>query len=222
MKKQIKLLFGLLLFCCTLIYAQPSDAKTYKIVAYSLDKISTVEEVPEYLTLQVPSQTIAGTDLLLENDSLLRVKVTEINKAKRGKRNGFIVTKLVAYSIPSLNNKAIDVTDKEIELKIKKYSKTDFKGIAQSAATSVISHIVGIPFLNQGVAAVKGAAKPLEGQSRIKSAGISLYESTPFSYFKKGEDLNVKAGEKLTISFKSAEPEDNNETNYEYTSVETN
>lgn len=193
---------------------QPSEAKTYKMIAYSLDKISTTKDIQEYITLKVPAQTISG-NIHLENESMLRVKITHIEPAKRGKRNGYIITKLIAYSIPSQDNKAIDVSDKEIELKIKKYSKTDFKGLATSAATSVVSHVVGIPFLNQGVAAVKGAVNPNEGQSRIKSAGVNLYESTPFSYVKRGEDLNVSIGDKLTLSFKTDEPED--EPNYEYT-----
>ena len=55
-------------------------------------------------------------------------------------------------------------------------------------------------------------------KSYDKSAGVNLYQSTPFSYVQKGEDLNVDIGEKLTLSFKTDEPED--EPNYEYTQQE--
>ena len=215
MLKKLKLFIMPLFLGIIFFTVQPSEAKTYKMVAFSLDKISTTEDMPKYVTLKVPAQTIAGANVHLENESMLRVKITEIQPAKRGKRNGYVMTKLVAYSVPSKDNKAIDVADKEIELKLKKYSETDFKGLATTAATTVVSHVVGIPFLNQGVAAVKGAVKPNEGQSRIKSAGVNLYESTPFAYLKKGQELNVAIGEKLTLSFKTDETEE--ETNYEYT-----
>ena len=219
MINKVKVVIFVLFLIAIFLTPQTVEAKTYKMLAVSLDKISTTENnLQKYITLKVPAQNIAGADIRLENESMLRVKITEIQPAKRGKRNGYIITKLVAYSIPSNDNKAIDVTDKNIELKIKKYSETDFKGLATTAATTVVSHVVGLPFLNQGVAALKGAVKPNEGQSRIKSAGVNLYQSTPFSYVQKGEDLNVDIGEKLTLSFKTDEPED--EPNYEYTQQE--
>ena len=204
-----------LILCFSSLFFNTAEAKTYKIVAYSLDKISTIENMPQYITLKIPSQTIDGGKIHLENEAMLRVKITEINQAKRGKRDGYIMTKLIAYSVPSQGNKAIDVSNQEIELKIKRYVETDYKGLAQTAATTVVSHVVGIPFLNQGVEAVKGAVKPIEGKSRAKSAGIKAYESSPLSYFNKGKELNVSIGEKLTVSFKSEEPED--KPNYEYT-----
>ena len=205
------------LFLCLLFTQQSVEAKTYKIIAYCQDKVSTTENIPQYLTLKVPSQTIAGGKIHLENEALLRVKITNIYPAKRGKRDGYIETKLIAYSLPQKGNEAVDVSEQELELKINSYKETDFKGLAQTTATSVVSHVVGIPFLNQGVAAVKGAVKPIEGNSRIKSAGISAYKSTPLTYFEKGKELNINPGQKLTISFKEQEPDNN--TNYDYTTA---
>lgn len=215
----IKLLISIFFISFALLISHPAEAKTYKMIAYTMDKISTTEKMPKYLTLKVPAQIIAGGDIQIQNESLIRVKITEISPAKRGKRDGFIITKLIAYSVPTLDQAAVDVSDKNIELKIKRYTEKDFKGLAKSAATTVVSHVAGIPFLNQGVAAVKGAVKPKEGTSRIKSAGINVYESTPFSYFNKGEDLNLAIGEKLTLSFKTA-TEENDQPNYEYTPQE--
>lgn len=210
----LKLFFSALLLALFFCTPQNAEAKNYKIIAYCLDKISTVENIPDYLTLQVPSQTIAGGKIKLENEALLRVKTTQIHNAKRGKRDGYIITKLIAYSLPNKGNEAINVSDQEIELKISIYKEADYKGLAQSTATTIVSHVVGIPFLNQGVAAVKGAVKPIEGQNRIKSAGISAYKSTPLAYFEKGKELDIKPGDKLTISF-TADAEES-ETNYEY------
>ena len=211
----IKTFLITLLLAFVFCFPQKAEARNYKIVAYCLDKISTTEKMPEYLTLQVPSQIIAHGKIKLENEALLRVKITQIHNAKRGKRDGYIETKLVAYSLTNKGNEAIDVTNNNLELKISRYLEADYKGFAQSTATSVVGHVVGIPFLNQGVAAVKGAVKPIEGKSRIKSAGINAYKSTPLTYIEKGKELNINPGDKITISFKSESEEENN-PNYEY------
>lgn len=220
----IKTFLTTLILSFTICMPQTAEAKNYKMLAYCLDKISTTENMPEYLTLQVPSQTIANGKIKLENEALLRVKITQIHNAKRGKRDGYIETKLIAYSLPNKGNEAIDVSDNELKLKLSKYKEADYKSLAQTTATTVVSHVVGIPFLNQGVAAVKGAVKPIEGKSRIKSAGISAYKSTPLSYVEKGNELNINPGDKITISFKSEEEEEEEENgpNYEYEQNRTN
>lgn len=209
-KSIICLIFSALM----LVISQPAEAKTYHMIAYTMDKISTTKQIPKLLTLKVPAQEIDGGNIQLEKEVLIRVKVIEINQAKRGKRDGYITTKLLAYTVPSPENETVDLTDRNIELTIKRYSEKDFKGLAKSAATVVVGQVAGIPFLSQGVAAVKGAVKPKEGKSRIKSAGISVYESTPLSYFNKGENLELAIGDKLTLSFKLPAPEDS--PNYEY------
>ena len=213
----IKLLVFAVLFVFAFLSCNCAEAKTYKMIAYSLDRISTTQKMPKYLTLKVPAQMLSGGDVQLQNESLIRVKILEVSPAKRGKRDGYVVTKLIAYSIPALENQAVDVSDKNIELKIKRYQEKDFKGLAQTAATTVVSHVAGIPFLNQGVAVVKGAVKPKEGTSRVKSAGVSLYESTPFAYFNKGKNLEVGIGEKLTLTVRTVDEDGAGAPNYEYT-----
>ncbi len=210
----LKICIYLIFSAFILAFSQPAEAKTYHMVAYTMDKISTTKQVPKLLTLKVPAQEIGGGSIQLEKEILIRVKVLEVNEAKRGKRDGYVTTKLLAYTVPSLDNETVDLSERNIEFKIKRYSEKDFKGLAKNAATAVVGQVAGIPFLSQGVAAVKGAVKPMEGKSRIKSAGISVYESTPFSYFNKGENLDLSIGDKLTLSFKIPEAED--AVNYEY------
>ena len=53
-----------------------------------------------------------------------------------------------------------------------------------------------------GVAAVEGAVKNQEG-NRFKSSVSSVYEVTPFSYARKGEDLDVKTGQIFFLKFPS-------------------
>lgn len=180
-------------------------AKTYKLVGYSISEISTTKPIEEFITIQVPSQKIVGAGILFENDAMLRARVTNVQPAKRGKRAGYIDTVLVAYSVPSLGNQAVNVSDRNLQMRIKRYSEKDFKGLAETAATTVVGHVFEVPFLAQGLAAVKGAVNPIEGESRIKSAGIGVYESTPLKFISKGQELEAAQGTRLTLSFKIEE-----------------
>lgn len=213
LKVMIKLMIAFIAVGGIFVGANCAEAKTYKLVGESLSTISTSKPMSEYITIQVPAQKISGANIVLENEAMLRAKVVKIQPARRGKMDGYIDTMLVAYSVPSEGNKAIDVSEKKLMMKVKLYSETDFKGLAESAATTVVSHVFDVPFLSQGVAAVKGAVTPIEGESRVKSAGISVYESTPLVYINKGRELEAVSGTKLTLSFKIDEPETEKEPN---------
>lgn len=64
-----------------------------------------------------------------------------------------------------------------------------------------------------GEAVVEGAVKNEQG-NRIKSACVSLYESSPFSYIKKGKDIKISQNEHffLKIRYKSNNENDNTTT----------
>jgi len=215
-----RVLVATILFAGLFYSANAAEAKTYKLVGESLSTISTTKSMSELITIQVPAQKISGADICLENEAMLRAKVVKVQEARRGKMEGYIDTILVAYSVPSEGNKAVDVSEKKLPMRVKLYSETDFKGLAESAATTVASHLLDVPFLSQGVAAVKGAVSPIEGESRIKSVGVSVYESTPLAYLSKGRELEAVPGTKLTLIFKIDEPDEPDEPKTEENTVQ--
>ena len=68
----------------------------------------------------------------------------------------------------------------------------DIKEIIESASVSLAGKLLKVPGFTQAFATAKGLIKPNEGQSRLKSAGQNLYESTPLTYIKEGEDLEIE------------------------------
>ncbi len=178
-----------------------AEAKTAKFVVQTLTPLSTVKRQQEYLTFKVMQETVLD-DISLEGGAYLRAKIVGVQNAQRGQRDAFLTARLIAYSVPSEDNKAVDVTDKNMDLKIKKYTPTDFAGMAMSAGTTVVSHVFKIPFLSQGIAVAKGVVDPIDGKNRLESVGVRLYESTPLTYASKGEELVVQEGEMLTVSYK--------------------
>lgn len=195
--------------------SQTAEAKSYKMIGKAKTEFSTTKKIPNKLYVNVESQEIKGANSVVANDVVIELSVFSVNNATRGKRNASVDALLSGYSYDG--NDFTDTSEKNIQVKIKNYSKTDFVGLGESAATTVVSHVFNIPFLSQGVAAVKGAISPVEGHSRLSSAGISAYKSTPFSYIDKGEEMNVKTGDKLTLIFKINEADCEDASNKELT-----
>lgn len=206
----MKKLWIALLFIMLLAPLNAAEAKTFKFPVETLTALSSENNTNSYVTLKMTEQHPLGEDII-QKDAMLRVKLTNVQNARRGKQNAYFDGVLIAYSMPSENNKVVDVSEQKIPCRIKNYSPTDFKGIAESAATSVVSQVFKVPFLSQGIAAVKGIASPIEGKTRAESAGIRVYESTPLVYANKGEEINVKPGDLLTVAFKIAMPDDEQE-----------
>jgi len=59
-----------------------------------------------------------------------------------------------------------------------------------------------------------GIKNPIEGKTRTRSVGIKLYESTPLSYFNKGEELELEKYGLVTLhsKIKKQDIENSNET----------
>lgn len=114
-----------------------------------------------------------------------------------------------SYTIPSENDKEIDITDKAIEGKLKLASNTDKKGIIEQTGAYAAEVALDMPGLSQIYAATKGIVKPNDGQSRLESAGTNLYNSTLLPYINKGQDLILKEDSIVEISVKSKKSEMN-------------
>ena len=93
--------------------------------------------------------------------------------------------------------------------------------LAKSAALSVGNFFV--KGLSMGVAAVSGAIKN-EDDNRLKSSAGAMYEASPFSLVKKGEDLYIEKNTHFFLKFSLPNMEEESEEsnvfkgqNYSYT-----
>lgn len=194
-------LFKFFILCLILILTfGGAEAKTHKVVGIAQDEISLKTRLDSIILVLIPAQDVGGSDKVVAKDTFIKIRVNEIIPAKRGKRSAKLEGELVSYSLDKNFYEA--VKGGTVLVKIKNYSKADFKNIGISAATSVAGYALGIPFFSQGVAAIKGAVNPIEDKNRLQSAGISIYKSTPLTYVEKGADLSIKNGDLLTVSLK--------------------
>ncbi|MGM9994766.1 MAG: hypothetical protein ACI37R_08585 [Candidatus Avigastranaerophilus sp.] len=183
-----------------------ADILPYKIYACSTEKINTSQiKEGEYLTFLTIGQYEIAENKYIEENAIVKVIIKKYVKPKRGKRNGYAKIELVEYSIPSKDNEIINISNKNITGTLKLSSPLDKKEIIKNASVAVTGHFLEIPGFSQAIAISKGLINPNPEQNRLQSAGTNLYESTPFTYVEKGNDLEIEENAIVVLKIKNNE-----------------
>jgi len=167
-----------------------TNAQTVEVSA--MDSFSTAEP-PKSISVKLEEDLSLSQDQCLYAGTVLSGELVDVVSPKRLKRNATFSFKPMSFV--GLNGEKHNINS---DIKAT-YTTTVNKGkLAQSAALSVGNHFV--KGLSMGVAAVEGAVKNEEG-NRLKSSVTSMYESSPFSYANKGEDLYFEIGQCFYLKF---------------------
>ena len=181
-------------------YADIMPHKIYASPAQAVEQTQMTEG--NILTFKAMDEYKLTDNTSVEKDSVLTVRVKEYVGPKRGKRNGYLKINVESYTIPSEDNKEIDVKDANLEGTVKVTDKIDKKAIAEQAGVYAAELALDTPGLSQVYAASKGLIKPNEGETRLKSMGTNLYNSTGLQYIEKGQDMVIKEDSIIVISVK--------------------
>jgi len=182
-------------------------------------KVSAVEDFStenpaKTINVKVMEESILGTHEI-RPEAILHCNVLQVVDPKRGKRDATFYVQPVSYKAnghtysinETIYGKYSTIVLSKDELKDLPYGKIVKKGAL----------LVGDYFvkgLSTGVAFVQGAVQNDE-DNRLKSGVKNAYEESPVSYIEKGEQLEIKTGDKFYFVFKTAE--DMGEANYSYT-----
>ncbi len=132
-------------------------------------------------------------DIELEHGEAITVKIKEYVPPKRGKRDGYYKVDF-EYKNNGLMHGKMAVA-----------KQTDFKDLSKKAGATIAGHALGFVLLPQAYAVTKGLVKPNENETRLKSVGTNLYNTTPLPYAKKGEEFNIAAGGVVILKLKNAD-----------------
>lgn len=199
-----KLLYIFFLF----LFMQPVFAQNVKVEA--LSDFSTTNP-PKTWKIKIVEGFTTKEGKIVYPNSIIEGDIIEVKSPKRLKRGASFKFVPKTYLNPH------EVEKKEVKNDfVGKYSKlaSNKKDLAKSttltAGNMLISPLVGI-----GVGLVEGAVKN-EKNNRAKSAVISAYKNTPFSYVEKGEELEFKQGDIFVMKFKlNNDKEEDSEDNIE-------
>ena len=189
MEKIITLLFILFLSTITQVNAEIIPNKIYAISSKTINK-ETIKEGDIITFISLKHCKIID-DIELNERAEITIKVHEYIKPKRGKKDGYLKIKVISYE-DNTTKKHIDLKNRNITGSLKPSTPKDIKEIVESASVSLAGKLLKIPGFTQAFATAKGLIKPNEGQSRLKSAGQNLYESTPLTYIEEGSDIEIE------------------------------
>ena len=179
-----------------LLAGLPVCARNIKVVA--LDDFST-EKPTKTWNLMIAETFTVDNQYTISQGSTLHGKITKVKAPTRGKRNAsfvFVPTELV------MNGETYPIK-RRFNGKYSSLNSISAGDLAKKGAIFAGSKIINSTF-GPAVALVEGAVKNEEGNV-VKSAAVSVYNSTPLSYTNKGHELVIHKGDLFTMSFKESE-----------------
>lgn len=194
-KRQFLISFGfLLIVACTLtkVYGQ-----TIEVV--SQNTFSTVSP-PKEVSIKLMEPLVISENDVYAAGTIMTGNLTDVISPKRLKRDAGFKFEPTGY----YNQNGDLLTIKSENLKAS-YTVPIDKGTLAKNITLGIGNCF-VKGLSMGVAAVSGAIKN-EEDNRLKSSATALYEASPMSYIRKGEDLYIQKDEHFFLNFYSTESE---------------
>lgn len=195
--KKLLLLFGVI------ILSQPVFAKTIPVQATA--GFSTENPTENMTVIALDDLYLDKENILFHSGCTIYGKVVDVKSPKRLKRDaGFGIV------VEKYQDKNGVLKEIPYECSAKFTTEIDKKLMAKKAALSVGNHFV--EGLSMGYHAIEGAIKN-ENDNRLKSSVTSVYENSPLSLVKKGEDIYINKGDIFFLNFKVKEKD---EPNYVY------
>ena len=200
-----------LLVLTAFLIINPVFAKNIKVEA--LSDFSTVNP-PKTWKIKVIEGFVADNGQVLNSNTILEGKIIDVVSPKRLKRAATFTFVPQTYYDPQVGYTQ-DIK-RDFEGKYSSRTEMTAKNVAKKGAITAGNIFVG-SFVAPTVGLVEGAVKNEKG-NRAKSAVVSAYENTPFSYANKGKELEFKKGQVFIMNFKlkTDEEYENDKPNYKY------
>ena len=200
-----------LLILSAFLIINPVFAKNIKVEAMS--DFST-ENPKTNWKVKVVEGFVTDNGIVVHPNTIFEGRIVDVTSPKRLKRAASFTFIPQTYYDPQVGI----VKDVKRDFQGKYSSRTDMTAgnIAKKGAVTAGNILIG-SFVAPTVGLVEGAVKNEKG-NRAKSAAISAYENTPFSYVNKGKELEFKKGQVFYMNFKLKDEDTGvqNQPNYTY------
>ena len=189
MKKYL-LILGIALLICN----QPAMAENVKVEAMS---DFTTANPPSTWNLKIVEGFTTKAGFEVAKGSVITGKITDVTNPKRLKQDASF--KFIPVSFYDAKTGETYQVKKDLVGKYNSLGDIKAGDIVEKGAIAAGNHFISCT-IGPGVALVKGVVKNEEG-NRVKSAAVSVYESTPLSYVSKGKEREIKQGQQFTMNF---------------------
>ncbi len=181
------------LFIFTLNHANAMEKFTVELVN-DID----LTNIPKECSLKATEDVYVGYYDKIEKDSIITGEIVKIVPPRRLERDAFIVFKPKKYTIPSENNKEVDIlTSKKVKLRNKR--KLDKKDLAANTFGTALSCFPPFTFIVPFAQFGMGIVKHKENEHPFRGGFRYLIESWPFCYLLKGDAMVLVSGTKMQL-----------------------
>ncbi len=208
MKKSLKL-FLILTAIVTLQLSNIAFAATAKILVETQEPLSTLNP-PLTLKVKIVEDFHLKNGESVNAGDVLMGRITSVTEAKRGKRDASFAFKLTTYVPVNTPEKPVLIKNPNAIAKGIAYNPLDLKETSLNVGASAANFVV--PYISYPINFVRGLVAPEEDKNRLESAVQKTYETSVVSYASKGEEIDVKAGDKLILVFNYNVPEQEQNT----------
>jgi len=196
-KLSVLIIVGICMIC---LYAMQSFAAVQVLpckIIVQLESSLSSKDPPKTIVVVANNDYKLPNSKILEKGSEIHLEITKVNEEKVGKINANIQAKVTKLYFPS-KDETIIVTNPNATVTISHYEKLDIADKTIDTGITVANHFV------KNIAApahfAKGAVMAESG-NRLNSGFKETYDKSVLSYTGKGQALDFKAGDLVTMSF---------------------
>ncbi len=191
MKNKIIILLVLFIFT-----AFPVVARENKNIA-KMESEFSLENLEEKITFY-NSENIYVFDKKIPKGSIIEAQVVQSERPKSWHRSGFLICKVLSYTI---EDKIRSVEDKNVYFIIRKYEPINKKEVAITVVEVVVATGAGviIPGVDIAYYFTKGAILRKTNPNWFKSGVRCVYDNSIFWFAFKGKTINLKQDDKIKV-----------------------
>lgn len=176
--------------------------QAYASEKFNLELIDNIDvkNHPQECSLRVMQDTYINYYDKIEKGSVITGKIIKIVPPKRWERDAFVAFKPEKYTIPSENNKEVEIVHAK-KLKLRNKRERNKKDLAVNTFGTAISCFLPFTFIVPVAQFGMGIVKHKENEHPFRGGCRYLVESWPFCYFLKGKEISLDTGTKMEMPF---------------------
>ena len=159
----------------------------------------TVSELPEYVYLDISDEIVANDEIIIPENSTLKLKTICAIQERRWHKSGFILTKLESFS--DEDSQEYDMSESNIYLAVRKYEPINKKEAA--ILTTELILLSGASFYAPGVDVAyfftKGAILRQKHPNWFKAGVSNAYDNSIFWFWLKGKPIELEVDSQVKM-----------------------
>ena len=190
----------LVIIFSVMMFASPVFAEDLMNTNGNINHDFSMANIPEYVYLKNSKEIVASNEIIIPENSVLKLKTICARKERRWHKSGYILTKLESFKSEN-SNLEYDVSEENVYLAVRKYEPLNKKEAA--ILTVEILVFTGASYYAPGVDVAyfftKGAILRKKHPNWFKAGVMNAYENSIFWFWLKGKPIELEENSQIKI-----------------------